>query len=75
MMVSGRTVCHPNPALRTVCTTLTSVIVLSGSTVVGLRSGGSICIEGVVVFVLDRSRLLGGPSPCSGVVWVTAASG
>ena len=31
--------------------------------------------ECVIMFVLERSRLLGGPSTCSGVVWVTGASG
>ena len=31
--------------------------------------------EGVIIFVLERSRLLGGPSTCAGVVWVTGASG
>ena len=48
---------------------------LSESTVVRLHSGGSMCFEGVIVFVLDRILLLGGPSTCSGVVWVTATSG
>ena len=31
--------------------------------------------EGVIIFVLERSQLLGGPSACCGVFWVTGASG
>ena len=61
IMVSAKTVCHPNPALGTVCTWLTCVISFVGSTGAGLRSGGSMC---VVIFDVERSRLLGGPSAC-----------
>ena len=75
VIVKSRTACHPNPALGAVCTWLTSNVVFCLFIFAGLRSGGSSCLKVLVVFVFDLSRLLGGPSPWSGVVSVTVASG